>query len=159
MFSLFYSFFFVFPFVLRASEPSPKTLGALGSAPEGQVAWASVLGLDVLVWPLLAPKHPQASCLVLSPSWSFPSRGQAQESGSQLPAPSRQNHIRASPASLSPSGSAVSSPAKGRGKRGLEKGRKLPLLSLARKNLVSSCHQCGWERLMLGLMGLQKSLK
>lgn len=100
----------------------------------------SVSGLSVPVWPSLAPKQPQQPQASCPRHGVFPAEGTSRESGSQLPAPSRQNHIRASPASLSPSREQSAPPQKG-GERGLgetEETSTSPAGGRAGKTLASS---------------------
>lgn len=95
-------FYFFFVFCTPRKRTFPQSIVFLGIAQERKVAPASVYGLNIPVCgPFLAPKQPSS----FKPAAHlrhgvFPAEGKPRESGSQLPAPSRQNHIRASPASL-----------------------------------------------------------
>lgn len=85
-----------------------------------------------------------------------PAEGKLRESGSQLPASSRQNCIRASPGfPRSLQSEHIQLPRKKEGERDTEKKRKLPFLSPAGKHWASRCHSsCRWGRLILILLRL-----
>lgn len=107
------------------------------------IAQERMAGPSISLWPecscvaLFGSKAAPAASSQLSRHGVFPAEGKPRESGSQLPALSRQNHIRASPASLGPSREQSAPPQKG-GEGRLGETRKLPLLSLAGENSASS---------------------
>ena len=111
--------------------------------------------------------HSSNSILILKPEASrcqlpclrhgvSPAEGKPRESGSQLPASSRQNCISASPGfPQSLQSEHIQLPRRREGQRDTEQK-----ISLAGKHLASSCHSsCRSGRLILILWRLQKSLK